>query len=127
MPVLLRHYCTNVMYIPLNFFNDASVWMEDNILYISVSCGYGFLKGNNFEQSLSDFIFYLTDTLVNVKLEKSRVESRPKIVLPPPVVHKEAPKKTEHRDFKIDGLDIKEDSVKVFMGKYIQPKNMVSI
>ena len=43
------------------------------------------------------------------------------------MVHKEAPKKTEHRDFKIDGLDIKEDSVKVFMGKYIQPKNMVSI
>ena len=127
MPVLLRHYCTNVMYIPLNFFNDASVWTEDNILHISVSCGYGFLKGNNFEQSLSDFIFYLTDTPVNVKLEKARVESRPKIVLPPPVVHKEAPKKTEHRDFKIDGLDIKEDSVKVFMGKYIQPKNMVSI
>ena len=36
MPVLLRHYCTNVMYIPLNFFNDASVWMEDNIFDLSL-------------------------------------------------------------------------------------------
>ncbi|MBQ3008475.1 MAG: PolC-type DNA polymerase III [Oscillospiraceae bacterium] len=127
LETLLQMYCNNVINIPLNFFKNSQVRLENNILYITVGNGYGFLTGCGFEQSLSDFLFTLTDSVVAVKLEKTEFEEEKidAVVLPPVV--KMVDKKPKYTDFEIPGLDVKPDSVKVFHGKYTAPKGLVSI
>ena len=128
LDTLLQMYCTNVINIPLEFFRNSQVTLHNNVLNITVGKGYGFLTGCGFEQSLSDFLYSLTGSVVAVKLEKTgcdREEEAPAVVLPPVV--KMAEKKPKYTDFEIPGLDIKPDSVKVFMGKYQTPKNLMTI
>ncbi len=124
---LLNMYCANVINIPINFFKNSRVRVDNNILFITVGKGYGFLQGCGFEQSLSDFLFTLTGQIVVVKLEKNDLEEEitPAVILPP--VIKMVDKKPKYNDFEIDGLDIKPDSVKVFWGKYTRPKNLMTI
>ncbi len=124
---LLQMYCTNVINIPLNFFKDSILRLENNILYITVGNGFGFLNGCGFEQSLSDFLYTLTGAVVAVKLEKTECRQTEQMpVFTQPVV-KMIDKKPKYNDFAIEGLDIKQDSVKVFYGKYSAPKNLISI
>ncbi len=128
LDTLLQMYCANVINIPLKFFKNSQVSLDNNILTMTVGNGFGFLSGCGFEQSMSDFIYSLTNSVVAVKLVKSEdlvVEETPAVEIAPVV--KMVEKKPKYTDFEIPGLNIKPDSVKVFMGKYQTPKNLVSI
>jgi len=124
---LLQMYCSNIINIPLEFFKKSKANLDGNILTITVSKGYGFLYGSGFEQSLSDFIYMLTGSVVAVKLLRTECEEEEKVQINLPPVVKMVEKKSKYTDFQIDGLDIKDSSVKVFFGKYAAPKNLVSI
>ena len=128
LSTLLQMYCANVINIPVEFFKYSQVTMQNNVMNITVSKGYGFLAGSGFEQSLSDFLYTLTGSITAVKLVKTACaeeDEAPAVVLPPVV--KMVEKKPKYTDFEIPGLDIKPDSVKVFMGKYQSPKNLMTI
>lgn len=70
----------------------------------------------------------MTGENIHIELENTRTDeeeiSRP-VFVPPVIKHIE--EKPKHNDFYINGLNIKDDSVKVFIGKYIPPKNLNSI
>ena len=124
---LIQHFCDDIVNVPLNYFKKSEVSFDNNILNITVDKGYSFLKGCEFEKALSEYIQTLSGALVPVKLVKTvcEEESEPMVILPPVV--KMVEKKPQYTDFIIDGLDIKDSSVKVFMGKYTAPKNLMSI
>ena len=124
---LVQHFCDDVVNVPLSYFKNSEVSFENNIMQITASTGYGFLKGCDFENSFSEYIHSLTGTIMPVKLIKTacKKETEPVVILPPVV--KMVEKKAQYTDFHIDGLDIKDNSVKVFMGKYTAPKNLISI
>lgn len=126
LSTLIRHFCDDVMNVPMNFFKDSQLKNVDNMIYITVSKGYGFLKGGDFENKISEYLFELTGQVVPVRFELVEGEEEEEIVEIPTIV-KMVEKKPKHQDFKIDGLDIKEDSVKVLEGKYIQPKSFITI
>ncbi|MBR5518713.1 MAG: hypothetical protein IKV86_06790, partial [Clostridia bacterium] len=127
LKTLIQHFCDDVSNIPMNFFSNSEVEFENNIMKITASKGYSFLKGCEFETALSEYIKSLTGTLIPVQLVKTECveENEPAVILPPVV--KMVEKKAQYTDFHIDGLDIKDSSVKVFMGKYTAPKNIMSI
>ena len=124
---MVQHFCDDILNIPLNFFKNSEVGFEDNIMSVTASKGYSFLKGCDFENAFSEYIQYLTGTVIPVRLVKTACEeeNEPAVILPPVV--KMIEKKPQYNDFVIDGLDIKDNSVKVFMGKYTAPKNVISI
>ena len=127
LKTLIQHFCDNVSNIPLNFFDKSEVSFDSNVMNITVSKGYSFLRGCDFENSFSEYIASLTSASVPVRLIKIECteEEQPSVILPPIV--KMVEKKPQHTDFNIEGLDIKDSSVKVFMGKYTAPKNLMSI
>ena len=115
---LLQHYCDDITNIPVDYFKNSQVSFDNNMMQITVSKGYGFLKGCDFEKAFSEYILTLTGTIIPVQLIKTVCEEKeePVVILPPVV--KMVEKKAQYTDFHIDGLDIKDSSVKVFMGKY---------
>ncbi len=125
---LLQHFCDDVMNIPINFFKDSQLKYIDNVIYITVSKGYGFLKGGDFENLLTEYISKLTGVVVPVRFElvESDDKQEEDFSILPPIV-KMVDKKPKYTDFVIDGLDIKDNSIKVLKGKYFVPKNINTI
>ena len=128
LQILLRMFCGDVKNVPLEYFKNSQVEIVNNIMHLTVDKGYSFLEGCGFSGLLSQYIFKLTGENIHIELENTRTDeeeiSRP-VFVPPVIKHIE--EKPKYNDFYINGLNIKDDSVKVFIGKYIPPKNLNSI
>ena len=129
LETFLKHFCDDVRNVPLNFFKNSEVKNIDNVLYITLSKGYSLMRGGHFEDEFTDYIASLTGTVIPVRFDQVECaedeEDDIQAILQPVV--KMVDKKPKYPDFAIKGLNIKENSVKVLLGKYIPPKNLLTI
>ena len=129
-PTLFKLYSESVRAVPLYFFDDADVTLEDKSIQINLSCGKNFLDAVNFCETFSTYLalligkeykVFLTQTKEAKKAELPTYELENKVV--------KIVEKSKYDDFEIAGLNIKHDSVKVVHGKYqsIKTKDIISI
>ena len=121
---LLQLFCVNVVNIPLEYFNITWSFLEGRTITFAVGKGMSFLEGMDFARRFSEFLESLTSRQYNIDLGKTEsYESEELFVLPDPV------KKVEntHADFRVRDIPVTPGSVKVFFGRYFQPKKLISI
>ncbi len=129
-PTLFRLFSESVVSVPIMFFDDADIELEDKNININLSCGKSFLNAVNFEKTFSEYLESLIGKEYKISISQTK---QPKERKSPvyeldntPVKIVEKPK---YDDFEIDGLNIRKDSVKVVHGKYqnIKTKDIISI
>ena len=123
-------YSESVRAVPLYFFDDADVNLEDKSLTINLSCGKNFLDAVNFCETFSSYLSLLIGKEYKVILIQNK-EAK-KVDLPVYELENKVVKiveKSKYDDFEISGLNIKKDSVKVIHGKYqsFKTKDIISI
>lgn len=128
--ILFKLYSESVRAIPLIFFDDADVTLEDKSISINLSSGKNFLDAVNFSESFSSYLASLIGKEYKINLTQNK--EAPKTELPKYELENKVVKiveKSKYDDFEIPGLKIKKDSVKVVHGKYqsIKPKDIISI
>ncbi|MEG1800514.1 MAG: PHP domain-containing protein, partial [Oscillospiraceae bacterium] len=125
---LFRLFSDSICSIPLVFFEDADIDIDDKTINIDTSCGKTFLEAVEFEQAFSAYLKVLTGEEFEIKLSQTKLakkSDKPKYAIENKVVTIEA--KSKYKDFDIEGLDIKDNSIKVLHGKYHSPKDVTTI
>ena len=127
---LFRLFSESVSAIPMIFFDDADVTLEDKSVHINLSMGKSFLEAVNFSENFSNYLALLIGKEYKIILSQTKEQkqqSRPVYELENKVV--KIAEKPKYEDFEIPGLNVKKESVKVVHGKYqnIKPKDIVTI
>lgn len=125
---LFRLFSESITSIPLSFFENADIVINEKTIEIDISSGKSFLQAVNFEQAFSDYLQLLTKKEFKIIISQTKTQKetdRPKYELKDKVVMIET--KSKYDDFRIKGLDIKNGSIKVIEGKYFVPKEVNSI